>query len=779
GDIGRADYFEAFTQKRLLRPVAGLESDSVWTYIGPNNFGGRMISVALNPLNPSTIYAGAAAGGLWRSFSGGIAGDWERITTGFPVLGVNAIAIDPVDTGTVYIGTGELYRYQISNGGIMIRTTRGSVGMGILKTTDAGVTWTHSLDWSYNDRSGVPAICINPLNRSTVIAATSEGVYRSTDAGGSWEMTLDAIMARDLLIHPNDTTLVLATCGNFASAGHGIYRSTDGGMSFVQLGGFPSFSGMAVLGQYRSDPDTVYLSISDSTTTVGTFYISTDFGESWTLTNTDNRSDVQGFYARFVAVHPTIPTRIVRGAQQLYLSTNSGSSFSQIEGGWADYHSFALHPDDPDVLYIAHDGGIWRSDDFGGNFYFVGEGIEAAQFYNGFSSSASDPLRAHGQVQDHFGWMYTGSENWVNGAVDEVGWTAINQGNDFIMYAGNRGGGSMYKSTNRGNSFQWSSTGLNGGVSSWNTPFVLSTSNPNVLYFGRSIIFKSTNASATWSATNGGSSLDGNPAISMAMSFSGTDTVYVGTAPLVDRTHIFRTTDGGASWTDITGILPDRYPLDLAVDPSDPSVVYVAYGGFDSSHVFKTTDAGGVWTDMTGSLPDVPATALVVDPANPEVVYVGTDIGVFVSTVGGSDWMTWDAGLPEAVLISDLSLATGPRIIRAVTHSNGVYERDMLDIQTSVTGTIETPPVRFSLRQNYPNPFNPSTEISFSVAERGPVRITVFDLNGREVTTILDESLEPGQYTRSFDGRNLSSGVYYYQLRADRFFETRRMMLIR
>jgi hypothetical protein len=668
----------AFEQARALPEARGIDGPEFWQFLGPTNFAGRMISIAINPLNANTIYVGGASGGVWRSFTGGLGGDWHRVSTGFPVLGIGAITIDPSDTSVIYLGTGEVYRYGGSVGGMVIRPTRGSYGLGILKSTDAGVTWSKSLDWSYNQERGIQNIRINPANSRSILAATSEGVYRSTDGGGSWSNVLPVLMARDIAMNPEDTTEVLASCGNFATPGHGVYRSTDGGQSFVQVTGLPSFSGMAVFGTYRANPERIYVHLAESTTVIGTIYRSTNFGQSWTLVNTSTTGDVQGWYARFLAVHPADSSKIIRGAQGLWRSTNGGTTFSQIIHGWADYHNFAQHPTNNEIIYIVDDGGVWRSTNFGSTYTFVGAGLQTSQFYNGFSSSSTDSARALGQVQDHFGYMYTGALSWPSSAVDECGWTAINQQNDNIMYAITRAGGSVYKSTNRGSSFFSSSSGIAGGIGAWNAPVLVASSNPAVLYFGRSIIFKSTNSAGTWTATNGGVQLDGNPALSMAMSATNTDTVYVGTAPYVTRAHIFRTTNGGTTWADITGILPDRYPLDLATNPNNAGVVYVTFGGF-GSHVFKSTNAGASWFDVTGALPDVPATAALVDPENDQTVYVGTDLGVYVSTNGGTDWAAYNDGLPEAVIVADLTLSPANRALKLATHSNGVYERALLE----------------------------------------------------------------------------------------------------
>lgn len=94
--------------------VNKLVSQGAWESIGPVNLGGRTLCIAFNSLNPNTLYAGSASGGLWRSYTGGKgANAWERIWTGFPVLAVSAIAVSPQDSNIIYIGTGEVYDYQI------------------------------------------------------------------------------------------------------------------------------------------------------------------------------------------------------------------------------------------------------------------------------------------------------------------------------------------------------------------------------------------------------------------------------------------------------------------------------------------------------------------------------------------------------------------------------------------------------------------------------------------------------------------------------------------
>ena len=202
--IPSAGYAQAFDDSRA-RLASALDREVVapWQPIGPQNIGGRTLAVAFNPQNPQTVWAGAASGGLWRSTTGGAGADaWDRVLTGYPVLGVSSIAFAPGDSMTLYIGTGEVYGYQNAAPGVVDRTTRGSYGIGILKSTDGGATWSKSLDWSYQQQRGVASLAMHPSDPNTLYAGTSEGTYKTTDGGVTWNRVHDVLMSMHVLIDP-------------------------------------------------------------------------------------------------------------------------------------------------------------------------------------------------------------------------------------------------------------------------------------------------------------------------------------------------------------------------------------------------------------------------------------------------------------------------------------------------------------------------------------------------------------------------------------------------
>ncbi len=785
-----------------------------WEAIGPKNIGGRTLTIALNPQNPNTIYAGSASGGLWRSYTAGKgAAAWERVPTGFPVLGIGTIAFAPNDSNTIYIGTGEVYNYQTAGTGYAYRSTRGSYGIGILKSTDGGITWEKSLDWSYNQQHGVWAVKINPRNTNSVWATTTEGTYHSTDAGATWVQKHNVIMGNDLVIHPSDTNIVVVSYGNFASAGHGLYRTTDAGATWTKISsGVPTtFAGKAMLSMSVSNPDIIYASFGNgfsvgSPNNASWLCRSNDAGATWEIKNTTDYSLWQGWFAHDCAVNPIDPEEVTAIGIRIWQSTDGGvtlddrSTSGAFSGAippgdpegpptytHADHHDVVYHPTRPNTIYFANDGGIFCSEDGGLTFEGRNGGYQTTQFYSGFTSSQQDSSLSIGGLQDNSTTIYRGSTStWDKFVIGgDGGWTAINPVDDNKIYGSFQFLG-MRRSTNRGVFFTADvSPPGSSGPTSFIAPFVVVDSKQEVLYAGRDKVYRSTDSGNTWTTTNGGNALDGNPVLTMAVPKVALNTVYVATAPFNGRrSSVFRTFDGGTTWTNITGNLPDRYPGDLTVDPVTPANVYITFNGFGSSHVFKSEDSGNTWQDIDNDLPDVPTLALAVDPDLRDHLYLGNDLGVYVSTDRGLSWSNFSEGLPEAVLVYDLSVSPVNRKLRVATHGNGVYQRSLLNGPVAIH-TEEAPFHTFLLKGNYPNPFNPITTIAFSLDRAEPITLTVYNMLGQEVIRLLDSDFrQPGSYEVQWNGKNhhgqaVASGTYIYRLDAGKRSQNKLMVLSR
>ncbi|NOX18766.1 MAG: T9SS type A sorting domain-containing protein [Chlorobi bacterium] len=673
-DIPKDKFMKAFAETKKSMNEITLSGKDVapWEAKGPLNIPGRTISLAVNPQNSNTLYAGAATGGLWRKYDPTSGGGWERVVTGFPTLGVMAIAIDPNDSLKMFIGTGETYGYQQSAGGYVWRTSRGSYGIGILKTIDGGASWTKSLDWSFDQRRGIQDIKINPLNANTIFAATSEGVYRSYDAGENWTKVLTVEMAEDIIINSNDTSKVLISSGNLGSADAGIYRSADGGDSWDRVNSLPDFSGKTLMDEFKANPDVVFADLCDSLSAIG-LYKTTDFGLNWNRVNSVDVASYQGFFAHWVAVHPEDENRIVQAGVQIYKSSNGGTTLSTVTGPHVDHHNFAHDPNNPDILYIACDGGVYRSTNFGSSYTDIGYGLQTSQFYNGFSSSYTDGNFALGGLQDNNTAVFSGGMSWTRVIGGDGSWSAVNANNDDIVY-GSSQNGNILRSINGGATFSNATSGLYGDAA-FIAPYVISESNPNILYAGRTAVFKTENGGSSWGRAS--NDLDGNEILSMAISATDPNYVCAGTAPVVTRSHIYKT-ENGTEWIDVTQDLPDRYPMDIAIDPNDKETIYAVFGGYGTGHIYKSVNGGASWTDITGTLADVPTLSVAIDPLNSDYVYVGSDLGVFVSSDGGAAWNAFNDGLPEATMAMDLNISRANRNLWVATHGNGAYRRPLI-----------------------------------------------------------------------------------------------------
>jgi hypothetical protein len=171
---------------------------------------------------------------------------------------------------------------------------------------------------------------------------------------------------------------------------------------------------------------------------------------------------------------------------------------------------------------------------------------------------------------------------------------------------------------------------------------------------------------------------------SVAISASNSDVVYAGAL----NGDIWKTTNRGASWQSVAGAtsqpLPVRPVTDLQIDPVDPNIVYATYSGFDAAgagrgHVFRTSNGGQLWVDLSGSLPDLPANTILIDPdsaasGSPRVVYVGTDIGIYRLTDAnaGNQWAPFSRGMPF-VPVMDLVYNPTTRAFVAATYGRGLW----------------------------------------------------------------------------------------------------------
>jgi len=609
---------------------------------------------ALAITSTGTLYAGTGEsnpGGGSVTFGGkGIYTSSNGIT--WKSLGLTAserisrIAIDPSNEARIFAAaTGPLF------------TAGGQ--RGVYRSENAGATWTRVLQGD-NDTTGASDVHIDPLDPSRVYAVmwdhlrvpdfrryggVGSGIYRSTDGGTTWQRL----------------------AGGLPPPGPNVGR----------IG----------LGMAPSDPDRLYAVYIDAAGTFTSAFTSTDGGDSWTLlTNTSAIGSAQSSYGWWFAriwVDPANPLHVFVAGVSLVVSTNGGSTWASQSSFHADQHAMAWDPNVAGRVYLGNDGGVYRSQANGSPPWTPGTVQPFTQYYS-LDVGEQDPNRIVGGAQDNGcsrSYTTANPDQWNTWACADGLETLISFENQNIVYGCSQYG-SCVRSTNGGDS----SSGIGGTTSSrrnWLTPLVFDPSDADVMYYAGNIVNRSTNGGVSWTAISpdltGG---DTHP--EDAYPFGTVTTVAAGkNNPLMlyagtDDGRLWHTSTGGSPWSLASDPdLPSRWVTRVVVDPANAAVAYVAFSGFRnadaSPYVLKTMDGGVSWADITGNLPQAPVNALALTGTG---LVASTDMGVFLTTNGGATWLRLGRGLPRTPVM-DIRYHPSTNRIYAATFGRGMWRVDL------------------------------------------------------------------------------------------------------
>ena len=261
-------------------------------------------------------------------------------------------------------------------------------------------------------------------------------------------------------------------------------------------------------------------------------------------------------------------------------------------------------------------------------------------------------------------------------------------------------------------------------------------------------------------------------------------TVYAGGYyRYTDTTHaaLFKSTDGGDNWFDLSSGLSgysytSHYIYDLEVDPKNDSMVYAA----TNQGIFKSTDWGASW-HKKGSIYSV--YSVVVSPNSSNRVFAGGYYGAYYSTDFGDNWNLNNQGLGCQYVSCVKFHPSASDIIYAGTYGGGLY-CDTLEASGIEEEEEVQIPIGISLSQNYPNPFNPVTVIEYSLDKKSHVELSIYDLLGRKVKTLVNQVKPAGKHPERWDGTDVTgskvaTGVYFYRLKMGKFNESKKMVLLK
>ncbi len=691
--------------------------------IGPAVSGGRLGAVAGSDRDPSLYYVGAADGGVWKSTDGG--NTFAPVFDGQDVQSIGAIAIDPVRTQTVWVGTGE------SN-------PRNDVtqGDGIYKTEDGGKTWHHVLALR---NSLVSRIVVDPRDTAHVAVAvlgdpfadsTDRGVYVTTDGGATWKKTLylgPSSGASDLAADPADPQTLYAGMWQFRRTGwslqsggpeDGLFRSTDGGATWTKLTGHglpAGETGRIGIAISPSNPERIYALIQSKH---GLLWRSDDGGARWTMTTNDPLIDERPFYFSTIFVDPTNPNRLWAENVHMTVSTDGGRHFTITgRGTHGDHHEMWISRDGRRIIE-GDDGGVAFSFDGGATFAWR-KVLPISQLYHiGYSREL--PYRICAALQDNGLWCGPSdprnprgisASQWITTGGGDGTWALPDPGNPHLIWQA--AGGQNFAGEVSVHDLATDETFEVGPYLrdqnvvnpkdmryrfNWETPIAFDPFDPNRVYTAGNVLFVTHDRGVHWRAISpdltrndrahqvvtGGITLDGTGAetsdtiLSIAPSHAARGEIWIGT----DDGRVQLTRDGGAHWRDVTpsGIAPFGRFASISPAANDPATAYAVYDlhmtGDRSPYVFATHDYGAHWKAIDAGLPrDDEARCILSDPRAPHVLFLGLERSLMASWDDGATWHAIGNDIP-AVSVRDLQIQPDRNDLLVATHGRGAYVLD-------------------------------------------------------------------------------------------------------
>jgi photosystem II stability/assembly factor-like uncharacterized protein len=670
-----------------------------WEDLGPTDYYvsdvysggglGRINCMAFHPTNPDIFWAGSPVGGLWKTIDGGL--NWQCITNNFASIGISDIAVDYTNPDVIYILTGD------DDGA-------DSNCIGILKTTDGGVTWKNT-NFALNPIQNIfgRVLALHPSSPNILLVGLVDNsdvgnptLLYTYDGGDHWVTLMSDITVFDIEFKPGSPNTV------YAATQIGVFKSTVAGIPnfIISNSGLPASAFLrSELGVSPSQPENLYV-LFGGTDPAGTFkglYKSTDSGESFELkSNTPNilsntmsgdGSDNQAGYDLTITVDPADDNKVFVGGINCWKSINGGTSWGR-ETWWtrnfaesdpyvhADFHCLYFRGS---RLYAGNDGGIYYTDNFGHSWTEISKGLGIMQFYD---------------IAIHDGKYMGGSQD--NGTNErEIG----------NMQTHNIAGGDGFGCTwhNTDHSIQFLSTEDNlirrqaesnlfikeDFDQFWFTKLKMATDvdhlfaiqSYNELIRGHQNAFPH-----DWSWYYSGTQYLANGILkNYVQGIDIPNIMYV-----VSERRLLKTTSiyslPSVTWDTLPTPDQNLYYTGIDIHPDDAQKIWIVCGDYlDGKKVYSSTDGGMTWTNISCSLPNIPMRCIIFQNTGSGNLYVGTEIGVFYKSLTMSDWVYFGNNLP-AVPVFDLKISDG--YIYAGTYGRGIWRSDLFsNCETNLTLT--------------------------------------------------------------------------------------------
>jgi len=733
----------------LAQNIEKLNSEALFgdiqaRHIGPALMSGRVSDIEGLLKDSKTIYIGTAGGGVWKSNDGGV--KFHSIFDKY-CQSIGTVAVDPNNEKIVWVGTGEVWTRNST-----------SVGDGIYKSTDAGRNFK-KMGLPNSDR--ISSIQINPNNSDEVFVGVQgalwgpneeRGVYKTIDGGLTWEKIFyinENTGCSELVMDKSNPSILYAsfwehrrTAWSFNSGGENcaLYKSTDGGKSWNKIhNGFPEGTlGRIAVTIAPSNHSILYSVVEAEDKSKSGMYRSDDAGESWKHLNADFGLVVRPFYFSRIVVHPTNPDIVVKAGLFGSISRDGGNTFKGLGAMHPDIHDIWFDVANPDKIFVATDGGLYRSLNMGGTMQMI-ENLPISQFYH-ISVDHQSPYNIYGGLQDNGSWIGPSASP---GGVEARDWQTIGYGDGFRVYPHPTEPQITYSEMQGANAiWRYDSRIMQQKVVkplqvkgddklrfNWNAPITTSLNKPDRLYVGSQYVHVSNDRGDNWErispdlTTNnpeklnqeesGGLSKDNSGAENHCTIFtiaeSGLDEqiIWAGT----DDGNVQITKDGGKNWVNVTenivGLPKNTWCYHIEASSFDKGTAYAVFDGHTSNdknaYCFKTTDFGETWTSIVTDEVNGFARSFQEDFKNPDLLFLGTEFGLYVTINGGKNWVKFENNMPS-VAIHYLEMQEETNDLVMGTHGRGVIIMDDVSPLRQISEDIMSEKVHFMKVESFEMP---------------------------------------------------------------------------
>ena len=797
---------EGYTQRaELLKKYS-------WRAIGPANMGGRVTDIDGVPGDPSTFYVSGADGGIHKTIDGGVS--FKPIFENQRAYSIGALTIAPSDSNVLWVGTGE-------------GDPRNSVGYGwgVYRSVDGGQTWKN-LGLKKTER--IKRIVVDPNNPNVACVCAlgkqwgpnkERGVFKTTDGGKTWDKVLfidEDTGCADIAIEIKNPRVMYAGMWTFrrkpwrfddGGKNTGVYKTTDGGTTWKKImKGLPK-TDMARPGIYiaQSDPNIIYLMTEFKGG--GTVFRSNDKGENWKMVNDDPNINFRPFYYSDVRVDPQHSNILFSISGWLSRSKDSGNTWERIATSvHGDHQSLWIDPKNPKYILNGSDGGFQRSFD-GGDSWEIINNIELSQFYQ-IQVDNLRPYNVYGGLQDNGTWVGP-SNSLYNAGILKRHWRGLAYGdgyfaepipgNEHLVYTNLQGGVPFLVDSRYGNVRTIHPypkiVGSAGDAIdkhkyrfNWDSPIHISPHDPETVYVGGNVIFKSQDRGNSWEVispdlttndkskqrSSGGTIYQDNTAAEFHCTV-----LYIAESPVqkgvlwagTDDGNIQLTMDGGANWKNlnnrIKGLPEFSWVSKIHASEHDAGTAFVTVDQHRMDdfkpYIFMTKNFGKTWEKISGNLPQDDYVKVVrQDPHNPKLLFAGMEHGIYASWDSGKNWEKINIDLPN-VSVRDLRIQKRDRDLVIGTHGRGAYILDDIRPLEELDGIMDKSIHLFPIREGVlwnmywrlenlgdkkytaKNP-EYGTYINYYLnhTPKSSIEVKIFDKQNNLITTLEDENPKKG-----------------------------------